>query len=208
MSLKITPPTHTHHLSRKTVLPPKVRFRWWALKNLEPLWFASALLLSCLLPLWNGRETEKMWNSKVLPYPLLSRCFVVIWQVVPAPYPHHFFIFCILSEYHSMWSFFFKVVSLSTEISWKCADSELSVWKSTWHVSHGVCHPRNTCHVVLQLWKSLPCGSDSFGLTLLHVEHSPYLKGGVERVWAFPGGTISNKEMCMKFEICNFSHAH
>lgn len=48
----------------------------------------------------------------------------------------------------------------------KCADSELSVWKSTWHVSHGVCRLRNTCRRVLQLWKSLPCDSDSFGLTL------------------------------------------
>lgn len=133
---KDTPP-HTHHLSRKTVLPPKVRFRWWALKNLETLWFSSALLLSCLLPLWNGRETEKMWNSKVLPYPLLSRCFVVIWQVVPLPIPSPFLHFL-----HPFWIPFYVIIFFFLKLSASPLKSAESVPtpNSVFGNPHGTCH--------------------------------------------------------------------
>lgn len=95
----------------------------------------------------------------------------------------------------------------SAEKVWSCCPR---LWEFMSHVAQRALlsvpfsqtHPESSC----RLWFSLSCGLDSF--TLINAYRKLSLFQGQNGIfWAFPGGKISNNRICMKFEMCNFTHA-
>lgn len=178
--------------SRKTAVLPKVIFQWWAVKSLETLWFASAFT-ALLLPLKNCRGTEEIWNSQVLPYQFLSRYFVVMQQVMPTPPPSfpHFASFPIY-----IYIYLYIVFKRCQHLHWNRQKS-VPTLNSVFGNPHGMCHTGyavvgthadafSNCGRVCRVIR-IPLG------WLWACRIFSLSQGQSGRVWAFPGGTISNR---------------